>query len=307
MWGRRFGYLAALVCSLVFFGFYKEWLSWITLLTVVLLPWVTLLMSLPAMLTVKADLRCAGKVTQDMPVRMSLQLRSLLPTPPVRCSIRLENSLTGERFVGQPGERIPTEHCGRMTISYPEMFVYDYMGLFRRRLKREEQCTLYIFPKSVPSDHVPTPQGQAVNLWRPKPGGGFSELHDLRLYRPGDDLRQIHWKMSAKTGKLIYREALEPVQKGYLLTVTLSGSPKELDAKLGKLLWLSKALLEKQLSHQVRCMTGSGVTEFTIQDEAALEGCMQALLSSPPAQAEQLLQAEQAAWQHHIGGGEHEA
>ena len=299
--------MAALLSSLIFFCFYKEWLSWILLLTVILLPWISLLFSLPAMLTVKAELRCAGKVAREMPARVTMQTNSLLPTPPVRCAVRLENLLTGQRFLGKPGERIPTDHCGAIQISYPELFVYDYMGLFRRRLKTQDRCVLYVFPKPVAAAHVPTPRTGTVEVWRPKPGGGYSEVHELRLYRPGDDLRQIHWKMSAKTGKLIYREPMESLSSGYLLTLTLAGAPRELDDRLGRLLWLSRRLLDNQLTHRVACLTGSGILDFTVGDEAELERCMETLLRATVAPADRTPETEQALWQHHIGGDGHEA
>lgn len=304
---RRIVYLTALLGCVVFYWAYREWLSWFLLMLILLLPWFSLLVSLPALLTCRAEVSCPSAVERGAEVSLLWQGTSPFPLPSLTGRLTVRNRLCGSTKKLRSGDRLPTEHCGLLHIALRCPRCHDYLGLFSLPIRRQSQAQVLVRPVAAAPAEVPDMSRYQVNLWRPKPGGGFSELHDLRLYRPGDDLRQIHWKMSAKTGKLIYREPLEPVQKGYLLTVTLSGSPKELDAKLGKLLWLSKALLEKQLPHQVRCMTGNGVTEFTIQDEAALDSCMQALLSSPPARAEQLLQAEQAAWQHHIGGGEHEA
>ncbi len=252
MWGRRIGYLVFLFGCLVFYGFYREWFSWLLLVAVVLLPWFSLALSLPAMVTVQAGLRCPETVRVGVPVRTALQVQCKFPTPPVSSRIRLHNTLTGNRYVGLPGERIPTDHCGCMVISYDRLFVYDYLGLFCRRLRKGDSTRVYIHPKPVPGKGTPDFSAGTVYAWKPKPGGGFSENHDLRLYRPGDDLRHIHWKMAAKTGKLIYREPIEPVQKGYLLTVTLSGSPRQLDDKLGKLLYLSQELLAQQHQHQVQ-------------------------------------------------------
>ncbi len=302
MWGRRIVYLLTLFVSLVFYCFYREWFSWFFLVALLALPWFSLLLSLPAMLTVKANLRCPPKTRQGMPLRTALQLNSVLPTPPVRCTIRLVNELTEERFLGEPGERVPTEHCGRMTISYPQMYVYDYLGLFRRQLHRSETVTLFIEPKPVADPEPLRPEGKGAVRLRPKPGGGFSEIHDLRLYRPGDDLRHIHWKMAAKTGKLIYREPLEPAQKGYVLNLTLSGTPEEMDRKLGKLLWSSRSLLEKGLQHTVRCLTGKGLLIFDVRDEVSLEACIQGILSSPRAKEGAVSSAENAVWQRNIGG-----
>lgn len=307
MWGRWIGYLAAVFGCVVFFCFYQEWFSAILLALVCVLPWVSLLLSLPAMLTVKASLRCPPRARQDMPVRIALKLTCFFPTPPVRCVIRVVNHLTGESYLGKPGEMLPTEHCGMLTISYPTLYIYDYLGLFRRQLKREETCTMYLEPRPVPTRRAPQPNKKGDGVLHPKPGGGFSEIHDLRLYRPGDSLRQIHWKMSAKTGKLIYREPMEPVRKGYTLTLSLSGTPNVLDVKLGQLLWTSQRLLDKQLEHEVRCQTGTGVIRFQVTDEATLETGLHMILAATPAGGERMPDSGDAMWNYQVGGGVDEA
>lgn len=302
MWGRRIIYLLTLMGCLVFYGFYKEWFSWLLLLTVLLLPLFSLALSLPAMLTVEAGLRCPDRVRLGVPLRTALQLDSKWITPPVSSRIKLHNRLTDGRYVGAPGERIPTEHCGLMTISYDRLYVYDYLGLFCRRLRKGDSCTVYIEPKPVPGKKIPDLAGKTVTAWRPKPGGGFSENHELRLYRPGDDLRNIHWKLAAKTGKLVYREAMEPVRKGRLLTMTLCGTPKQMDRKLGQLLWMSQELLAQQLEHQILCITGDGQVRFSVTDAASWEQGLHAILRSRPAKVEAGAEKENVLWQHHIGG-----
>lgn len=306
MWERRITYLVTFLGSLVFYVFYQEWFSWILLLGVALLPWFSLVLSLPAMLTVKAVLRCPPQTSMGMPTRTALQLSCKFPAPPVNCKIRLVNNLTGVRYVGSPGEKIPTEHCGMLVISFPELVAYDYLGLFRKKLPIQDHCTVYVLPKPVAAQAVSQPVSGGEGVLRPKPGGGFSEEHELRLYRPGDELRNIHWKMSAKTGKLIYREPMEPVLKGYVLTLTLSGDPAQLDKKLGQLLWISRSLLSSRLSHQVRCMTGNGLLTFTVENEDTLEKGLKELLSSSQG-TETVHSAEDSLWQHHIGGDGNEA
>ena len=87
--------------------------------------------------------------------------------------------------------------------------------------------------------------------YHPKPGGGFSEIHDLREYRPGDSLHEIHWKLSAKTDKLIVREAEEPDRGLIVLSFDFSGSRAQLDSTLRQLLWLSGWLTEREVAHQI--------------------------------------------------------
>ena len=201
---------------------------------------------------------------------------------------------------------MPTEHCGKMTISMPRTVVYDYLGLFARRLQSQVSCSVLILPKPVPGE-LPRCGSRNDSGWKPKPGGGLAENHELRLFRPGDELRNVHWKMSAKTGKLIYREAMEQAKKGYVLTMRLSGSPEQLDQKLGQLLWSCRALLGQKLPHEVRCMTGKGVYAFPVTNEDSLQEGLCGLLAMPCANDGGVPSAEGAFWQLHIGGDGHEA
>ena len=295
MWQRWITYLVTLLGCLAFYVFYKE-----------LLPWFSLLMSLPAMLTVKVSLRCPTQTTMGMSTGTTLQLSCKFPAPPVGCKLRLVNNLTGVGYIGKPGEKIPTKHCGMFTISFPVLVAYDYLGLFRKKLRVTGGCTVYVMPKPVVSQAASPPIDAAEGALKPKSGGGYAQEHELRLYRPGDEVGNIHWKMSAKTGKLIYREPMEPVYKGYVLTLTLSGDPAVLDKKLGQLVWISRSLLQKQLTHQVRCVTGNGLVTFTVENENALDKCMRELLCAPLGEGEVEL-PEGLFWQHHIGGDSYEA
>ena len=153
----------------------------------------------------------------------------------------------------------------------------------------------------------PSLERYIAGAWRPKHGGGFAENHDLRLYRPGDDLRQIHWKLAAKTGKLIFREPIEPTRGKVLLTMELSGDPNTVDTKMGKLLWMSRYLLENDLHHDVRCLTGRGTESYTVTDEESLMQVLRSLLGAPKTQNGSLPLATDAAWQYRIGGGDDEA
>lgn len=307
MTGRRILYGAVLAGCLLFFMLYREWLSWIVLLTVVILPFLSLVLSLPAMRSVTVRLRCPETVRKGMPVRTALEVTCKYPAPPVRCRIRLHNALTNQRYLGFPGERIPTGRCGMMRIRYERLWICDYLGLFRRKLNQAESTVLYILPRPVQADPPPKKESGITNLWRPKPGGGFSEEHDLRLYRPGDDLRQIHWKMSAKTGKLIYREPIEPVLQGYLVTLSLSGTPKVIEQKLARLTGLGQSLLDRQLSYRVQCLTGEGVQEFEISHITTQEKMLCKLLGSTPIEGDQQTKDRTVLWQHHIGGDGHES
>lgn len=303
MLGRRISYLAALVLCFVFYCFYTEWFSWLLFVGLLWLPVVSLLLSLAAICTAKILIHTPEEVRAGMPARVSLELLCPLPQVPVKCRLRLHNRLTGERFVGKPGEHVPTIHCGPVVLECDPVYVYDYLGLWRFSKKAPDTNLIYVLPRPMPDLALPTEETIPVQSWKPKPGGGFAENHDLRPYRPGDDMRNIHWKMSAKVQDLIYREALEPVQKNILLQLTLSGTPEELDRKLGRLLGLSQALLARDTHHRIRCFTETGVLDLAVSDRKSQEAALLAVLDGTPTAGETSAPAADALWQCYIGGG----
>ena len=307
MTGRRVTYVITLVLTLVFYLVYRQWFSWLLFLGVVWLPVLSLALSLPAMLTAKASLRLPEQVRAGVPAKTGLALTCRFPQPPVKAVIRLCNALTGEVYVGRPGEYVPVEHCGLVTVGFKSIKVYDYLGLFARKLKNNETKDLLVLPKSVPAAQPTPAQQQLVTRWIPKAGGGFSENHDLRPYREGDNPRLIHWKMAAKTGKLIYREPIVPVQEEVLLVLTLSGTPEELDRKLGRLEYLSRNLLAQNTAFSLVCRTGAGVLTLPVTDKKSRDTALRTVLAGPCTQGEWLPEETALSWVCVIGGDTDEA
>lgn len=299
-------YLLTLLGCTVFYGLYREWFSWLLLVVVISLPWFSLLVSLPGMLSAGCRLHCPESARMDMPVRISLEVTGWLSAPLLKSRLALHNKLTAQTHKISSGKRLPTNHCGYLQITYDKVLLGDCLGLWRRRLRKGGDVGIYIEPKPVACEIPQQLQPRAVSLWKPKPGGGFSENHDLRLYRPGDDLRSIHWKMTAKVGKLIYREPIVPAQQGYLLTMTLCGDPDILDKKLGQLLYAGQTLLDRQLPYSVCCRTGEGTVEFAVTDTHSLKEGLHTLLRSTPALGETEFSGKNVLWQYHIGGDDRE-
>ena len=63
-------------------------------------------------------------------------------------------------------------------------------------------------------------------------GEDRSEVYQLREYRPGDDIRQIHWKLSSKLDELILKEASQPESRSHLVfwDKRTGGTPQQMDA-----------------------------------------------------------------------------
>ena len=297
-------YLAVLEGCLVLYVFYREWMAWLLLLTVICLPLFSLLISLPAMFTVKTSLRCPTEISVGQLVRPEVETTCFLPPPAVRCKLRVRHGMTGETTILKIGKILDTDHCGVLEITPARLWVYDYLGLWRFPCGKKAPWSMTVLPEPVAPEELPKPSQYTAAGWRPKTGGGFAENHDLRQYRPGDDLRNIHWKLSSKTGKLIYREPVEPLRKRMAVTLTLCGTEDMLDHKLGQLLWITDYLLEMGVRHEVRCLTGRGMVICHVTDRESQQVMLRTVLGAPACTVEQ--PAPQVPGGYRIGGDSHE-
>ena len=303
MWGRRFGYLAALFGCWMLYIAYGEWFSWLALLAVAGLPWLSLLLSLPAMLRFRLEPGGAGAVTLGTEAEAWLVGSCGLPMPPFKGRLYLRSRITGQTRRYRSGEGLPTRHCGGYAVTIQGARVCDYLGLFALPVRHPGRATVLVRPKPLPVREVPDLDRFLAKSWKPKFGGGFSENHELRLYRPGDSLNQVHWKLSAKTGKLMLRQPMEPQRGLVLVTMTLRGDPSELDRKFGRLLWLGRYLAERNVSFELRVLTGQGVQSFPVDGERALNKAIDSLLCTEAAEKGSIRDHPFAAsWHCHIGG-----
>ena len=303
MAGKRLTYLAALILCGVFYITYGQWLAWIILITVAALPWFSLLVSLPAIF------RFA--ISPNVPAVLQMGEREDLwllgscpyPMPPFRGRLKLKRCFTGESLYYQAPEDIPSDHCGGITVTAEAVRIFDYLGLFSFPVRCRDQKTILVRPEPVAIGLSLDVQQAVIPGWKPKSGGGYAENHELRPYRPGDSLNQIHWKLSAKTGGLIIREAMEPQRGLILVTANLRGEPAVLDRKLGRLLWLGTRLLEQEIPFEIRCLTGDGLMTYAVRASEDLDLAIDDLLQRKCAPEGDLKQLEtDASWHCHIGG-----
>lgn len=300
---RRLLYLAVLLGCGIFYIAYGQWLAWFLLVTVAVLPWFSLMLSMPAMMHFRI---CpAGQEILEMWDNTELWLLGscTYPMPPFRGTLILRRCFDGQTQRYREDMEPLTNHCGGITVTAHRVRICDYLGLFSMPVWKKESKTILVRPQPVP---VPLPEDlhRHVSMqWKPRCGGGFAENHELRQYRPGDSLNQVHWKLSAKTGELILREPVEPVQGRVLLTMHLRGTPEETDRKFGRLLWLGNHLLEQALPFEIRCLTGEGILHFSVEDTSALRRAIDTLLCRSFADEGDIReQGFSAPWHCHIGG-----
>jgi len=104
-------------------------------------------------------------------------------------------------------------------------------------------------------------------ILRPKPGGGFSDDYELRNYKPGDPIKNIHWKLSAKFDSIIIREPLVPPPHSRLIQVMKWDNSQQRDLILGRLRWISDFMLKWELPYYIKLGNDGPIAEITERDD----------------------------------------
>ena len=292
MSSRRIVYLTGLLMGAVFHSLYGQYLSYILLRFLILLPFVSLLVSLPAMLRVRVLLSASGASPRGEAAAAKLKIdsRCFLPVGCVSLTFTGENRFTGDkvdkqkfRYWGvlqaEESLALPSDRCGVVSCSLGRVWAWDYMGIFAVPVRRCDPAVYTVLP--VPEKPRPVPeldQDSAITL-KPKPGGGYSEEHELRPYRQGDPLNVIHWKLTSKLDEPIVREPQLMQRKRVTLSVTPRGTRKELESRLDQLVYLSEYLIDRGIAHRI-CFGAH--QEAYIKDKNSLDEFLQAVLSVQP-------------------------
>ena len=257
-----FVYLLMLGAAWLFRLSYSGWFGFYLLLAMIAVPLLVFALSLPAMLSLKLKTEVRPYITRgsEGDLMLRFQSRRFFPVGSVKVLLLVENRFAGESYRipavyhgitdGEKHISLPTDLCGQLRIRVQRFECRDMLGLFCLRRKAPEALVCAILPPAVAPDHPVDLEAalKTVTRLKPKYGGGFSEEHDLRDYRPGDMSNSIHWKLSSKADKLIVREALEQENKEIFLVLNQVGKD---DRGLEVLYWLSLELCQRELPHRI--------------------------------------------------------
>ncbi len=300
---RLIAYLVCLLGMLVLYIAYEGWLAWIVLAGLLALPLFSMLLSLPAILTMGLTVKNRGSAPMGMAISLSVEVKCALPAPMYRCKVQVTRPITGESWLLSPGDSLPTGHCGMLILQPVGCWVSDYLGLLHFPVRRLTEAALTVWPREVKVSEDKAMQRFLLQSWRPKPGGGYGENHEMRLYQPGDSLNQVHWKLTAKTGKLMVRQVMEPARGKAVITADLKGTGQELDRVLGRILYRGRTLTESGIAYDLHVYTGEGRRHWHIRTEGELRQAVFTLLQTTAATEGTIAGLPVfATWRCHLGG-----
>ncbi len=160
--------------------------------------------------------------------------------------------------------------CGLLDIEIKKAYLWDYLGLFRRRFSPKKAIEVAVLPERQAMKFVFAP-GSAESEEDPE-----RELFQIREYQQGDRARDIAWKQSARTEKLLAKEYREIGDDCSDLFLDLNGGslcePKRISAFYQILQGVLAGLQAEGMSPRVcwRC-EGSGLQRVDIRTEQELD------------------------------------
>lgn len=284
-WLIYLGTAAALFVFSLFHGFEQS--TWHLFLLFVTLPLISLLLSLPFMLITSlsgADLTVPGKLYQDDSAELKLCVRSrkAVVMPFLRVRVRMRNAFAhdslrcAKTFFGSAArpfvieEKRLARHCGNVSVRPYACFVCDFLGMFFIPLRVHVSSGILVLPRPKPPAILPSADNTRVLGYRPKPGGGFSDYYELRPYRDGDSLKNIHWKLSGKYDDLVVREPSLPVKKAMAVRLALTDDASQNDGIMARFAYVAAYLTDAE--KPFFCITPDGCCQA--DDRNAAEVCM---------------------------------
>lgn len=157
-------------------------------------------------------------VGDDARVELTLTNRGTRAAPLLAVSDAFDGGRRSARFSVPPARpgasahaayRLPTGRRGRFRIGPLRLTLVDPFGFVRRRFRDDRLDEVVVLPRVHRISLLPEAPGAPVTADRARARHGQAggrEFRSLRDYVPGDDLRRIHWRSTARTGELMIRE-----------------------------------------------------------------------------------------------------
>ena len=181
-------------------------------------------------LTAEVNVSAGGEKNAALDGTLLLKNKSLISAGRLVCTIRCENLLTGEietselpaavpaKGQAQVGFSLKSRHAGRIRVTLEAVRSVDPFGLFSfaAPMAGEASAVTLVEPQSFGLE-IQIAYGESANMdsdeySMKKAGYDPSETFAIREYRPGDRIRQIHWKLTEKFDNLMVRDYGLPTQ-----------------------------------------------------------------------------------------------
>lgn len=257
-------YLIILSASFLFSIFYYKWFSWIFLLIVALIPFISLLISLPMMIytALNGFILYSDKeinINEKFRIYLTNKNNSSVPCTGLKITLKAENKFANIhkkirlKFSGSLDKTFEYcdnslgKHCGSITVTAKSLKIYDLLGIFFIPVRFRKTLKTSVLPKAKKPSNIPNFENISILGFKPKVGGGFSDYYELRQYMDGDSLKSVHWKLSSKYDDLFVKEPSQPITKQFVISPQFTDNPDANDSILSRVMYMCNLCNEKHM------------------------------------------------------------
>lgn len=217
--------------------------------------------------------------------------------------------LVGPVTAGEPvvtRHRLPVARRGLLAVGPMTLITNDPFGLWERRRGAGPRVQVVVLPRIVPLVALPEPRGE-----EPEAGhrdatalqAATDEVSTLRAFRPGDDVRRVHWPTTARVGEPVVRQYDEPSQRRVTVLLDTSASRTGGEAFERAVSAAASVVVASTRSGQaVRLVTPDGIDTGFLDGATGIEPTLDLLATIRTADVDRL-EAVRSALSDRPGGG----
>lgn len=124
---------------------------------------------------------------------------------------------------------------GIISVKVNKIEVRDLMGIVSYIYDVNMTSEVKVLPENVYTDDLDKTglyEGVAENEETNSKGNDLSDVSNIREYIPGDRIKDIHWKISAKRDKLMVKERVRISERQLIMLVDICGENQDIDSAL---------------------------------------------------------------------------
>ncbi len=283
---RRIVYILLILSSAILYLFSNETVTLALLISLIAAPFI----SLGFMSASGKNLKIELEAVETNKYVLKMHNPDIMPIADVTMNINCRNLRTGEFEVipvtsnlgPKSRKEIPFEftagHAGRYEISLELPKITDALGLWARKMTADSRQYITVLPEIFDVGIEVTSSSAAMlesdRYAENKSGNDPGEVRSIREYIPGDPVKNIHWKLSEKTGKMLVKELGLPITDQFLVILDTASDigldPEALDSVASVVVSITRAFRAEDVDFSIGWTdteTGAAVTSKIRTDE----------------------------------------
>lgn len=172
---------------------------------------------------------------EELKITLQVENTSKFPIVYAKILMNVRNIITGvEENIKIPFSIIPKrsknfnffigdKRCGMLKVKVEKIIFSDILGLIKKEVMKEKEIESVIMPGfeelDIANDAADKYDMESFKYSQYNRGNDSSETFGIVPYKKGNDIKSIHWKLSAKTDEIMVREYGMPIDDKLIILI----------------------------------------------------------------------------------------